>query len=63
MDIAQLLREIETLPSKERWELLGRLQQLTEEDIPESLRQGMAEAQQGELHDLDKILSKPPVDL
>ncbi len=60
MSFAELLHEVENLPSKERWELLGRLHQLTEEDIPESLRQGMAEAQRSELYDLDEILSKPP---
>ncbi len=63
MSLTEILHEIEHLPSKERWELLGRLHQLAEEDIPESLRQGMAEAQRGELHDLDEILSKPPAGL
>ncbi|MDD2707643.1 MAG: hypothetical protein PHV34_06495 [Verrucomicrobiae bacterium] len=57
------MQEVEDMPGEQRWELLGRLQQLTEQDIPESLRQGMAEAQRGELCDLDEILSKPPPDL
>lgn len=60
MSLTEILHEIDKLPSQERWELLGHLHQLTEEDIPESLRQGMAEAQRGELYDLDEILSKPP---
>ncbi len=60
MSVAEIIREIETLPTEERLQVLERLSQLTEQDIPESLRQGMAEAQRGELHDLDEILSKPP---
>ncbi len=63
MSFTEILHEIESLPSKQRWELLGRLHQLTEEDVPESLRQGMAEAQRGELYDLDQILSNPPTGL
>ncbi len=60
MSVTEIIREIESLPSKERWEILGRLHQLTEDEIPESLHQGMAEAQRGELYDLDEILSKSP---
>lgn len=60
MSLSEIIHEIEKLPREERWELLGRLQRLTEEDIPASLRNGMAEANRGEIHGLDEILSKPP---
>ena len=35
---------------------MGELSQLTEADIPESLRQSIAEAERGELIDLDEAL-------
>jgi hypothetical protein len=44
------------LPKEERLWLWERLSQLTEVDIPESLRQSLAEAERGELIDLDEAL-------
>jgi hypothetical protein len=52
----ELLHEIELLPKEERLWLWERLSQLTEVDIPESLRQSLAEAERGELIDLDEAL-------
>jgi hypothetical protein len=52
----ELLHEIESLPKEERLWLWERLSQLTEVDIPESLRQSLAEAERGELIDLDEAL-------
>ena len=51
-----MLHEIESLPKEERLWLWERLSQLTEVDIPESLRQSLAEAERGELIDLDEAL-------
>jgi hypothetical protein len=56
MSFAELLHEIEALPSEERLRLVEKLVQLTEADIPESLRQSMAEAGRGELIEMDDAL-------
>ncbi len=56
MSANELLHEIESLPKEERLWLWERLSQLTEVDIPESLRQSLAEAERGELIDLDEAL-------
>jgi hypothetical protein len=58
MSVAELLHEIEALPSEERLRLVEKLVQLTEADVPESLRQSMAEAERGELIDLDDALQE-----
>ena len=56
MSAGELLHEIESLPKQERLWLWEKLSQLTEADIPESLRQSIAEAERGELIDLDEAL-------
>lgn len=56
MSANELLHEIELLPKEERLWLWERLSQLIEVDIPESLRQSLAEAERGELIDLDEAL-------
>jgi len=58
MGVAELLHEIEALPSEERLRLVEKLMQLTEADIPESLRQSMAEAERRELIELDEALNE-----
>jgi len=58
MSVAELLHQIESLPTEERLQLVEKLVQLTEADVPESLRQGMAEAARGELIDLDDVLTE-----
>jgi hypothetical protein len=58
MSVTELLHEIEALPSEERLRLVEKLVQLTEADVPESLRQSMAEAERGELLDLDEALQE-----
>ena len=49
----ELLQEIEALPKEQQVWLWEKLSQLTEADIPESLRQSM---ERGELIDLDDAL-------
>jgi hypothetical protein len=49
MGVVELLREIEALTSEERLRLVEKLVQLTEADIPESLRQSMAEGPAGRI--------------
>jgi hypothetical protein len=56
MSIAEILHQIEALPTEERLHLVEKLFQLTEAEVPESLRQSMAEAERGELIDLDAAL-------
>ncbi len=56
MSVADLLQEIEALPSEERLRLVEKLVRLTEAEVPESLRQSLAEAGRGELIDLDDVL-------
>jgi len=56
MSATELLHQIESLPKQERLWLWEKLSQLTEPDIPESLRQSVAEAERGELIDLDEAL-------
>jgi hypothetical protein len=58
MSVAELLHEIEALPSDERLRLVEKLVQLTEADVPESLRQSMAEVARGELINLDDALQE-----
>jgi len=58
MSVAEILHEIEALPSEERLQLVEKLVQLTEADVPESLRQSMAELERGELIDFDDALQE-----
>jgi len=58
MGVTELLHEIEALPSEDRLRLVEKLVQLTEADIPESLRQSMAEAGRGEFIEMDEALKE-----
>ena len=58
MGVTELLHEIEALPSEERLRLVEKLVQLTEADVPQSLRQSMAEAERGELIEMDEALKE-----
>lgn len=58
MSVAELLHQIEALPQEERLQLVEKLVQLTEADVPESLRQSMAEAARGEFIELDDALTE-----
>jgi hypothetical protein len=58
MSTKELLHEIEALPKQEQVWLLEKLSALTEAEIPESFRQGMKEAERGELLDLDESLKE-----
>jgi predicted transcriptional regulator len=58
MSTKELLHEIESLPKREQVWLLEKLTVLTESEIPESFRQGMKEAERGELVDMDDALKE-----
>ncbi len=56
MSVAEILHQIEALPSKDRWEVLEHTRQLLAAEIPESFAQGMAEIARGETIELDEAL-------
>jgi hypothetical protein len=58
MSTRELLQEIETLPKPEQLWLLEQLAALTEDQIPVSFKQSLAEAERGELMDLDEALKE-----
>lgn len=58
MGITDILHEIEALPAEERLRLVEKLVQLTEADVPESLRQSMTEAARGEFIEMDEALKE-----
>jgi len=58
MSTIELWHEIEMLPKQEQIALLEKLSALAEADIPASLLQSMAEAERGDLIDLDDALQK-----
>lgn len=56
-------RAFETLPAAERAKVVayvGRIMETDDSWIPESFRQGMAEAAAGRLTDMETVLNEPP---
>ncbi len=53
---SEILHEIESLPDEERFRLVEKLVQLAYADIPESLRESMAQVERAELIDMDDAL-------
>ncbi len=58
MSVTDILHEIEALPTEERLRLVEKLVQLTETDVPESLRESMAQAARGEFIEMDEALKE-----
>ena len=56
MSATEILEKIEQLPDEERRRLFEKLSQL--EDVPESLRESLAEVSRGELIPLDDALQE-----
>ena len=56
MSANEILQRIEELPEEERRELFQKLSELDE--VPQSLRQSLAEAARGDLIDLDDALQE-----
>ncbi len=56
MSVAEILHQIEALPSKDRWEVLEHTRHLLEAEIPESFAQGMEEMARGDVIELDEAL-------
>ncbi len=58
MSVTEIIHEIEFLPTEERLRLVDKLVQLTEADVPESLRESMAQAARGEFIEMDDALKE-----
>ena len=58
MSVTEIMHEIEALPTEVRLRLVEKLVQLTEADVPASLRESMAEAARGEFIEMDEALEK-----
>ena len=56
MSANEILQKIEELPDKDRRWLFGKLSELNE--VPDSLRQSLAEAARGEFVDFDDALQE-----
>jgi hypothetical protein len=56
MSVKDILREIEALPSEERWNVLEGVRRLVEPEIPASFREGMEQIKRGEGIELDDAL-------
>ena len=56
MSVKEILREIEALPSEQRWSVLEGVRRLVEPEIPASFREGMEAIKRGEGIDLDDAL-------
>jgi predicted transcriptional regulator len=64
MTASEIIKEFQALPQEERRSVATFI--LTEDKswIPDSFRQGMAEAEAGKLFDIDMVLNdKPPAEL
>lgn len=58
VSVKEIIREIEGLPSNERWEVLESVRRLVEPEIPESFREGMADIKAGRVMELDEALKE-----
>ncbi len=56
MSVTEIMHEIEALPTEVRLRLVEKLVQLTEADVPDSLRESMAQAARGEFIEMDEAL-------
>ncbi len=56
MSVTEILREIEALPSEQRWSVLEQVRRLVEPEIPTSFKEGMDQIKRGEGIDLDEAL-------
>ena len=58
MGVSEILQEIKSLPTPQRWEILERTREMLDAEIPESFRQGMREIASGEVVELDEALKE-----
>ncbi len=58
MGVSEIVKEIESLPAEQRWEVLQRTREMLDPDIPESFKQRMTEIARGEVIELDEALGE-----
>jgi predicted transcriptional regulator len=58
LGVSEILEEIKSLPTQQRWEILQRTQEMLDAEIPESFKQGMREIARGEVIELDEALEQ-----
>jgi len=58
MGVSEILEEIKSLPTPQRWEILERTREMLDAEIPESFKQGMREIARGEVIELDEALEE-----
>ena len=56
MGVSEILEEIKSLPTPQRWEILERTREMLDAEIPESFKQGMREIARGEVIELDEAV-------
>ena len=58
MGVSEILREIQSLPPEQRWQIIERTRETLDSEIPDSFKQGMREIAQGEVIELDDALQE-----
>jgi hypothetical protein len=58
MGVSEILREIQSLPPEQRWQIIERTRETLNSEIPDSFKQGMREIAQGEVIELDDALQE-----
>ena len=58
MGVSEILEEIKSLPTQQRWEILERTREMLGAEIPESFKQGMREIARCEVIELDEALEE-----
>ena len=58
MGVSEILREIESLPPEQRWQIIERTRATLDSEIPDSFKQGMREIAKGEVMELDEALQE-----
>jgi hypothetical protein len=54
--VSEILDEIKSLPTEQRWQILQRTREMLGAEIPESFKRGMEEIARGEVIELDEAL-------
>ena len=58
MGVSEILDEIKSLPTEQRWQILERTREMLGGEIPESFKRGMDEIARGEVIELDDALNE-----
>jgi hypothetical protein len=58
MGVSEILEEIKSLSTQQRWEILQRTREMLDTEIPESFKQGMCEIARGEVIELNEALEE-----